>query len=43
MNGKRVGALEQTIQLETFRRMTNSFGLNITLVPVPDYKTEFEI
>ncbi|MHB8845720.1 MAG: histidine kinase dimerization/phospho-acceptor domain-containing protein, partial [Nitrospirota bacterium] len=43
LNGKRVGALEQTIQIETFRRMTNSFGLNITLVPMPDYKTEFEM
>jgi signal transduction histidine kinase len=43
LNGKRVAALEQTIQLETFTRMTNSFGLKITLVPVPDYKTEFEM
>lgn len=43
LNGKRVAALEQTIQLETFKRLTNSFGLNITLIPVPDYKTEFEM
>lgn len=41
LNGKRVAALENTIQLETFRRIVNSFGLKITLVPVPDYKTEF--
>jgi len=41
LNGKRVAALEGTIQLETFTRMANSFGLKITLIPVPDYKTEF--
>lgn len=43
LNGKRVAALENAIQLETFTRMTNSFGLKITFVPVPDYKTEFEM
>lgn len=43
LNGKRVAALEQTIQLETFTRLTNSFGLKIILVPVPDYKSEFEM
>lgn len=43
LNGKRVAALENTIQLETFTRMTNSFGLKIILIPVPDYKTEFKM
>ncbi len=43
LNGKRVAALEKTIQLETFTRMANSFGLKIKLIPVPDYKTEFEM
>ena len=43
LNGKRVAALEKTIQLETFTRMAHSFGLKIDLVPVPDYKTEFEM
>ena len=43
LNGKRIAALEQTIQLETFNRLANSFGLKITLIPVPDYKTEFEM
>jgi signal transduction histidine kinase len=41
LNGKRIAALENTIQLETFTRMATSFGLKITLVPVADYKTEF--
>ncbi len=43
LNGKRVVALEQTIQLETFKRLTNSFALKIILIPVPDYKTGFEM
>ncbi len=43
LNGKRIAALEKTIQLETFKRLTNSFSLNLTLIPVPDYKTEFEM
>ncbi len=43
LNGKRIAAMENTIQLETFTRLTNSFGLKITLIPVPDYKTEFEM
>lgn len=43
LNGKRVAALEKTIQLETFTRITNSFGLKITLVPVPDYNAEFQM
>ncbi|ABB33006.1 integral membrane sensor signal transduction histidine kinase [Geobacter metallireducens RCH3] len=43
LNGKRVAALEQTIQFETFRRLASSFGLKITLIPVPDYKTEFDM
>nr|WP_284694499.1 ATP-binding protein [Geomonas sp. Red32] len=41
LNGKRIAALEKTVQLETFTRITKSFGLNFTLIPVPDYKTEF--
>ncbi|GLI37270.1 hypothetical protein GHYDROH2_07710 [Geobacter hydrogenophilus] len=43
LNGKRVAALEQTIQLETFKRLASSFGLKIILVPVPDYKAEFDM
>jgi PAS domain S-box-containing protein len=42
LNGKRVAVLEKTIQLETFTRLTNSFGLKIILIPVPDYRAEFE-
>ena len=43
LNGKRIAVLEHSIQLKTFDRLTNSFGLNVTLISVPDYKTEFEM
>jgi PAS domain S-box-containing protein len=43
LNGKRIAALENSIQLVTFTRLAKSFELNITLVPVADYKTEFEM
>ncbi len=43
LNGKRVAALANSIQLQTFTRMADSFGLKITLIPVPDYKTEFQM
>lgn len=43
LNGKSIAALENAIQLQTFTRLVNSFGLKVTLVPVPDYKTEFEM
>lgn len=43
LNGKKVAALENSIQLQTFTRMANSFGLKITLVPVADYRTEFQM
>lgn len=43
LNGKRIAVLENSIQHETFKRLTNSFGLNNTLIPVPDYKTMFKM
>jgi signal transduction histidine kinase len=43
LNGKRVAVLDNSIQQETFDRLTNSFGISIKLIPVPDYKTMFEM
>lgn len=43
LSGKRVAVLEQTIQLETMKVLAHGFELNITLVPVADYKTEFQM
>ena len=43
LNGKRVLVLEHSVQQATFNRLTNGFGLTITLIPVPDFKTMFEM
>ena len=43
LNGKRIAVLENSVQQKTFERLTNSFGLSVTLISVPDYKTEFEL
>ncbi|MBJ6749135.1 transporter substrate-binding domain-containing protein [Geomonas sp. Red421] len=43
LNGKRVAGLEKTIQLETVDRLAKSFGLKVTLVPVSNYKAEFQM
>ncbi len=43
LNGKRIAVLEESVQQEAFIRLADGFRLNITLIPVPDYKTAFEI
>jgi len=43
LDGKRIAVLEQSVQQEAFIRFVEGFKLNITLVPVPDYRTAFEI
>jgi PAS domain S-box-containing protein len=43
LNGKRIAILEESVQQEAFIRLADGFRLNITLIPVPDYKTAFEI
>ena len=43
LNGKRIAILDKSIQQEAFIRYAEGFRLNITLIPVPDYKTAFEI
>jgi signal transduction histidine kinase len=43
LNGKRIVVLENSVQQKTFERLTNSFGLSVTLISVPDYKTMFEM
>lgn len=43
LNGKRIAILEQSVQQEAFIRFSRGFGLNVTLVSVPDYKTMFEM
>jgi signal transduction histidine kinase len=43
LNGKRIVVLENSVQQKTFERLTNSFGLSVTLISVPDYKIMFEM
>ncbi len=42
LDGKRVALLEQSVQQEAFERYTKGFGLHITFVSCPDYRTAFE-
>ncbi|OPY71527.1 MAG: Non-motile and phage-resistance protein [Syntrophorhabdus sp. PtaU1.Bin058] len=43
LNGKRIAVLDKSVQQEAFIRYAEGFRLNITLVPVADYKTAFEM
>jgi PAS domain S-box-containing protein len=43
LNGKRIAVLEGSVQQEAFIRFSQGFGLNINIIPVPDYGTAFEI
>ncbi len=40
---KRVAVLAQSIQLRTLKSFDRGFDLHLTLLPVSDYKTEFEM
>jgi signal transduction histidine kinase len=42
INEKRILVLERSVQQAAFARLSKGFGLNITLIAVPDYKTMFE-
>jgi PAS domain S-box-containing protein len=43
LNKKRILVLERSIQQESFARLSKGFGLDISLLSVPDYKTMFEM
>lgn len=43
LNGKRILVLERSVQEEAFVRLSQSFGMEITLISVPDYQTMFEM
>ena len=42
LKGKRILVLERSVQQKAFERLNKGFGLDCTLIPVPDYKTMFE-
>ena len=43
LNGKSIVVLEGSIQQRTFLQLTASFGLDVTLIPVPDYQSGFAL
>lgn len=43
LNGKRLLVLARSVQQEAFIRLGKGFGLNCTLIPVPDYQGMFEM
>ena len=42
LGGKRIAVLERSVQQEAFVRLADSFGLNTTLISLPNYQTVFE-
>ena len=42
LKAKRILVLERSVQEAAFDRLSRGFGLNVTLISVPDYKTMFE-
>ena len=43
LNKKRILVLERSVQQDAFARISKGFGLNCTLIAVPDYNTMFEV
>ncbi len=43
LNGQKILVMDRSVQQESFVRLSKGFGLNFTLVSVPDYKTMFEM
>jgi PAS domain S-box-containing protein len=43
LGGKRIAVLERSVQQEAFARLAAGFGLNTTLISLPDYKSIFEM
>jgi signal transduction histidine kinase len=43
LDGKRIAILQGSVQQEAFTRLSEGFGLKITLISAPDYKKVFEM
>lgn len=41
LDGKSVAVLSESVQQETFTRLTEGYGLRVRIVPAPDYDTAF--
>lgn len=42
LKGKRILVLDRSVQQQAFAELSRGFGLNVSLIAVPDYKTMFE-
>jgi len=42
LNGKRVAVLERSVQQDVFNQLASGFGLNTTIISLPDYQTVFK-
>ena len=42
LSGKRIAVLERSVQQEAFAKLDEGFGLDTTIISLPDYKTIFE-
>jgi PAS domain S-box-containing protein len=42
LKGKRIFVLERSVQQAAFSQLSKGFGLDCSLIPLPDYKTMFE-
>jgi PAS domain S-box-containing protein len=43
IGGKRIAVLQRSVQQDAFVRLAAGFGLNTTIISVPDYKSIFEM
>ena len=43
LRGKRIAVLERSVQQEAFLRLAEGFGLNSTIISLPDYDTIFKV
>lgn len=41
--GKRIAVLDRSVQQAAFTQLADSFGMDAALIPLPDYRTIFEI
>ncbi len=43
LEGKRISVLDRSVQKDAFSAMTSGFGVNATVISLPDYKKVFEM
>jgi PAS domain S-box-containing protein len=43
LDGKRIAMLEGSVQGEAFKQLVVGYGLNVSILPMPEYQTAFEM